>query len=168
MKSARLVPAAIAAVALLGACSPMPSTAAVVEGTRISEADVERTVVGCAAAVNVEPAQVKRGVIAQILTMGEVSKYLLADAGVEEAMVDQIAAQDDSSKQMLANVDCAPLVRAQGWQTLLSQAAGADILDQIAAVDVQLNPRYGTWAPSSQSLFLESGSMSVLGGDTQQ
>ena len=50
MKLKLLVPAAVAAVALLAGCSPTAGTALVVDGTRYSESDVTQIVNGCAEA----------------------------------------------------------------------------------------------------------------------
>lgn len=162
MKLTRLtaVVAGSAAAILLGACSPLPGTAVSVEGVTISENTIEAAVNGCASALNVETSDLNRIGIVQILTMGEVSKVLLADAGLTDEMIDQAASSNAELQQMLTDKDCAPLVRAQVWQGFLSQTAGEDILGQLQGVDVQMNPRYGRWSPDETQLFVQSGSLS--------
>lgn len=163
MKLTRLtaVVAASAAAALLGACSPLPGTAVAVEGVTISENSIEAAVNGCASALNVETTDLNRVGIVQIMTLGEVSKVLLADSGVTDELIDQAAAASAEMQQMMGHADCAPLARAQVWQGFLSQAAGEDILEQLQGVDVQMNPRYGRWSPDETQIFSQSGSLST-------
>lgn len=171
MKPSRLVPA-VAALALLAACSPMPGTAAVVGSTTYTETTLTKMVNGCAAALGTTPDKLSRRGIVQNLVIGGVFDTIAASTGktVSTADVDTMVPQAlQSGAAMLANADCAPLARAATKSALLQQISDQDLLQKaLLETSVQMNPKYGTFEPTTTGLFGESGSLSVLAADAQQ
>lgn len=165
MKLIRVV-TAVAAVALLGACSPMPGTAAVVNGTTISEADIDRALVGCAEALGTtKDAFVRQGAV-QTMALGSIFDKLASDfGGFDDAKVDELGKQQGGDQAaMLNNEDCRPLARQSIKVGLLQQLDQNAIMAAFKTADVQLNPRYGRWNPTDTSIF-GSSSISVPAGE---
>lgn len=171
MKFRRLVPA-VAAVAMLAACSPAPGTAAVVGSTTYTEKALTKMVNGCAAALKTTPDKLSRRGIVQNLVIGgvfdtvaEIHGQPIADADVDK-MVPQAL---ENGAAMLANPDCVPLARAATKSALLQQVGDSALLKQaLNETTVKLNPRYGTYEPSTTNLFGDSGSISVLAKNAQK
>lgn len=166
MKLIRLVPA-VAALTLLAACSPMPSTAFVVDGETVTEKQVAAAMEGCGEALGVGVDQFSRSGVVRTLLFGGIFDSLANQmGGVTDEQIDQIVVQQDPSAQaMLDNEACRPLARANGKIALLQQLDQTMLLSALQGADVELNPRYGRWQPSEQSLFIDSGSLSVKAGE---
>lgn len=166
MKLTRVI-TAVAAVALLGACSPMPSTAAVINGTTVSEADVDRALEGCAEALGTtKDAFVRQGAV-QTMALGSVFDQLADDfGGFDDAQIDELGNQQGGEQAaMLANEDCRPLARQSIKVSLLQQLDQTAVMAAFADADIELNPRYGRWNPTDTSIF-GSSSISVPAGET--
>lgn len=101
MKLTRMVPA-VAAVAMLAACSPMPSTAVIVDGTTTTEAQVTQAMEGCAEALGVSIDQLSRRGVVQTLLFGGIFDSLASQlGGVTDEQVDAIVLQQDASAQAM-------------------------------------------------------------------
>lgn len=165
MKLTRLVPV-VAAVALIAGCSPMPSTAAQVGDTRITESQLDADAASCES-VGITSAQVSRGQLVQAELLGAIAEELAAMNGVtvsdEEALALLQTNSPDSSA--LGDPECAR-VAAQSAKLQLVVTAMGDNADlnalqqQFESVEVQLNPRYGVWDPAGSGVT-GTGSLSV-------
>lgn len=160
MKLMRLVPA-VAAVALLAACAPSPSTAVVVDGTTYTEAAITQVSKDCAQALGIEYSQIKRSAVVRTFILGGLFDKMakMGDQPVSEESMDAYIRQNDPT--MLSNAGCVPLARASAKGNLLSQADPAGLQAAMAALDVKLNPRYGTWQPKIDAPFTDDGSLSI-------
>ncbi|MDO5675980.1 MAG: hypothetical protein Q4G35_00565 [Propionibacteriaceae bacterium] len=158
MKLTRLVPAAVAAVALLAGCSPTPGTALVVDGTHYTEGQVSEIVDGCAEALDITPDQIRRSGVVGTLLLGKLFDSLVTDTS--EADI-QAMAEQFQAEQLFDVEACKPLALANIKTQLLGTVGNDDvILEAASALDVQLNPRYGKWDPASGTLLYPSGSLS--------
>lgn len=158
MKLMRLVPA-VAAVALLAACSPTPGTALVVEGNRYTENDITQIVDGCAEALNIPAEQMRRqGVVGTLLLGGMFDTF---QADITDDDLQTVGAQDmPGSEQLFSVEDCKPLAAANVKVQMLSQLDQQFVTEAAQKLDVQLNPRYGKWEPNTPQLLNTSGSLS--------
>lgn len=158
MKITRLVPAAVAAVALLAGCSPTPGTALIVEGTRYTERQIDEMVAGCAEALEVPVDQIRRAGVVGTLALGGV--FDTFDAEITDEQIKEAAAQM-GSQQLFAVESCRPLALADTKIQMLGSLDQQAVMAGAAELDVQLNPRYGQWTPESPNLIDPSGSLSV-------
>ncbi|AQP47970.1 hypothetical protein BW730_11215 [Tessaracoccus aquimaris] len=158
------VATAVAAVALLGACSPTSGTAAVVDGRVLTTTEVENTVAGCASAIGVDKSQVNRSVIAQSLVLGRALAPLID--GFDQMPDDQILQVGQGigidTTPLLANADCNEFGRAAVLTNSLLQSLGAQgVAQALADTDITVNPQYGRFDPAQATLFTSTGSLSV-------
>lgn len=163
MKLIRLVPV-VAAVSLLAACSPAPSTVAVVNGERITSEDLQRTLDGCAE-VGYGTDVVPRKAHVMYLTAGELMRQLAAGHGFElnSGEVRAVAAQNNPP-ELLANEDCAELVFAGSALSLMLENFTEDeLVAELSQADVEVNPRYGRW-DADQLGLTGDGSLSINTG----
>lgn len=161
MSLARLV-VPVAALVVLAGCSPSPSTAANVAGTVITESALSETVDGCAELGVVQ----SRQTMLNVLVVGEVAKEAARLMGVQidQAAIDEAAAADPQITALMANPGCAKAVETNLVVSLLVPKVDQQkLMDQIAGIDVKLNPRYGQWDPATASVG-GSGSVSVPAG----
>lgn len=158
MKFTRLVPAAIAAVALLAGCSPTAGTALVVDGTRFTEAQIDEISAGCAEALEIGPDQIRRAGVVGTLILGKVFDSFGTEV-VEQDL--QALSEQQGSGQLFSNAACKPLAIADAKIQLMGSLDEATVLQAASGLDVQLNPRYGKWQPESGALIDPSGSLSV-------
>ena len=108
MKLTRVVPA-VAAMAMLAACSPTAGTALVAGGQTVTEADLTRMTESCTQIVGQE---IARADIVKILIMGSVFDELAVSAGqdVTEDQIAQMAGEILSSGDAMMNdADCRPV-----------------------------------------------------------
>lgn len=161
----RVVPL-VAAAALFAGCSPMPSTAAQVGDTRISESQVDGVVAGCES-VGIGPNQVDRNTLVMSEILGAVAEEIAADLGHsvtdEEALA--VLRQTSGDSPVLRDPECARIAAAGSKLQILVSKLGEDadmaVLQQMFEdVDVELNPRYGRWDPAGDGVT-GTGSMSV-------
>lgn len=164
MKLTRLIPAAVAAVALLAGCSPTASTALQVNGTTITENQIDSYARGCAEALGIDEGQILRKALVQTVLMGEIMSPLLTDAGVTDEQVDAYAAQQGGeTAALIKNEECRPFGRTNLRVAIVSQtldqATWTQLLDKST---VTLNPKYGRFDPEgTQSILTDSGSISI-------
>jgi hypothetical protein len=162
----RVVPA-VAAMAMLAACSPTAGTALVTGGQTISEADLTRMTESCTQIVGQE---IARGDIVRILIMGTVFDELATSAGqdVPEEQLTELAGEILSNGDAMMNdADCRPVAVGAVKNQLLSEVDPESALDVLKGLNVQMNPRYGRFTPGEDALFATTGSLSVP-ADAQQ
>lgn len=165
MKLFRAIPA-IAAVALLGACSPMPSTAIVVNGTSFSNAQVEGIADACNQVIKQD--EISPELVVQVFIIGAIFDQMAKDEGqaITDEQVDAVVVQQIQVGQtMLNDKECAPFVRNFVKATTLSDADQALVKAARTQVAVEVNPRYGRWDPLS-GLNPQTGSISIVPGAT--
>ncbi|WP_139650869.1 hypothetical protein [Tessaracoccus massiliensis] len=158
MKLTRLVSAA-AAVVLLAGCSPTPGTALVVDGTRYSENQITQISEACAEAMNISAEQMnRRGIVGTLLLGGLFDSF---GADITDDQLQELGAQQGPESEQLFTVDeCRPLALADVKVKMLGQLDQQFLFDGANGLDVQLNPRYGKWEPTSPELIDMSGSLS--------
>ncbi|MDF1488741.1 SurA N-terminal domain-containing protein [Tessaracoccus caeni] len=160
MKLTRLVPA-VAALALLAACTPAPSTVALVGGTPVTAADLQRSIDGCAElGITTQQLPVKQHVL--LLAAGELVDQAAEARGFEVSDGElKSLAEQNGSADLLGNEECAKLAYPGVKLTLLGQAAGQDeLIAELKAIEVDVNPRYGEWDAEALGLA-GSGSLSL-------
>lgn len=160
MKLTRLVPA-VAALALLAACTPAPSTVALVGGTPVTAADLQRSIDGCAE-LGITTEQLPERRHALLLAAGELVDQAAEARGISVSDGELTAlAEQGGFADLLGNEECAKLARPGAMLGLLSQAVSQDeLIAQIQGIDVEVNPRYGEWDVETLD-FVGSGSLSL-------
>lgn len=162
MKLTRLVPVAVAAVALLAGCTPTSGTAAVVDGARLSEARVGEIIDGCIAASGGTEENFPRRAVVQNFLVARLFDRVAAEAqDVTTEQLKQIAQQQYPT--FMADDACAELAIDSTKVGFLEQVDRNHVIGEAAAADVELNPRYGAWNPRAEGLF-DSASLSVPAG----
>ncbi|MFT3888971.1 MAG: hypothetical protein QM713_12525 [Arachnia sp.] len=165
MKLTRVVPA-VAAMALLAACSPTAGTAVVIDGTAISEAHLSSAIEACKPILGPE---LSRGAVVHVLIMGAVFDKMIESLGqpVTDEQLDELANEmyPATGTAMLASEGCREVGLAAIKNELLPQVDAAAAMTALRSLDVQMNPRYGKFTPSEEGLFVESGSLSVPSTD---
>lgn len=160
MKLTRLVPVA-AALSLLAACSPAPSTVALVGDTRITTEDLQRSVDGCAElGLTTEMFPEKQHVV--FLAAGELVRQAAEAHGItiSDGEWRALAGQGQFAGA-LGNEDCSGLAYPGAAMTLLTPQVGEEqIVSELRSIDVQVNPRYGHWDAESLGL-IGNGSLSL-------
>ena len=161
MKLTRIIPVVAAALAL-GACSPSASTAAVLGGEVITEASVDAALAGCAEALSIDTSQLVRQGAVQTMALASVFDSVVAQFGefTDEQVEELGTSQGGQQADMLANEDCHRLALDSVKVSLLGQLDQQVVTQALTAADIEVNPRYGRWNPTSQNLF-DSASISV-------
>lgn len=163
---------AVGVVTLLAVagCSRPPSSAAEVGDTTITSATVDSTVTGVAQALGADPAEINRKAVFASLVQGAVVQEVvttqqqagrtdLAPTGPDRTAVVQAQPQ---LQQLLTVPEAVPLAEALIDFTVVQQRMGSEAFQEAYfAVPVEVNPRWGTWDPSSQEGLTGTGSLSV-------
>ena len=158
MKPARLAPLLV--VALVG-CSPSPTVAAQVGDTTISTARVADIVKDCPA---VGPTEVTDSLALQTLIHAEIFRQVAAITKIElneNEMVASLKADQNFGPFLAEHPACTDLLMPQAASMVLGAKGKPEQLDAaLGQVNVELNPRYGTW--SKEKVGIEgSGSLST-------
>lgn len=162
----RVVPL-VAAAALFAGCSPMPSTAVQVGDTRVTEAQVDRVVVGCES-VGIGPDQVDRRTLVMSEILGAVAVEIATE--LDQTVTDEealaVLRETAGESPALNDPECARIAAAGSKLQILVTKLGDDadiamLQEMFEAVPVDLNPRYGQWDPAGEGVT-GTGSMSVL------
>ena len=167
MKLTRVVPA-VAAMAMLAACSPTAGTALVVDGQSVSEADLTRMADGCSQILGQE---IPRPDVVKILIMGHVFDGLAASSGqaIEDDQLKTVAGQMlTNGDAMVGDPDCGPVALAAIKNQMLAEVDQEAALAVLKGLDVQMNPRYGRFTPGEDALFATTGSLSVPAADAAE
>ena len=163
--SARLGAVAAVAALTLGACAtPGGSTAIQVEDQRMSLGQLEDAANACAAPLGF-PQQAMDVQIRTLALQGLIGRVLVEDNNYtfSDAQIRQVL-KEQQVEAALDAPDCAPLIRDVGAFFLAATKVGADEgIKQISAMDVQVNPRIGTWDAERLALLNTNGSLSKVG-----
>jgi hypothetical protein len=149
----------LAALALTG-CTTSPSTAYTVNGKTVTIAQLWESVDACAAATGVPSEEIWRDIGAYSVR-AEVAQVIMDARGISfsEAELASIV-QNGAGNHALADPTCkAVMLGGASWE-MLSFRLGTDEFDAaVREIDVEVNPRYGYWDPTS-GRALGSGSLS--------
>ncbi|QIK71604.1 hypothetical protein G7070_04095 [Propioniciclava coleopterorum] len=156
-----LAVAAIAALALTG-CTSWPGSGGKVGTTRIPDEKVVRTAEVMTAATGAASTDALRSA-AFDLTLGEASRQVVAANGIEFTPADKAAE--------VANSASAQAIIAAGGQEWADAVATTSLaidrlgderfLTGLRGLDIQINPRYGTWSPEQFRMLDSSLSKSI-------
>lgn len=148
---------ALAAVTLTG-CSQPPTAAAVVEGVRVSDSTVRQTA----------PALVAAGLTGAESASSDATRGLvLGEASRQIAALEDVPVSDGEVAQMQANVQELAAAAAtdggaewaNGWaytQVVLMKLGEEKYLNDLAALDIEVNPHYGTWDAANVAIVSSS------------
>lgn len=145
----KVVTAVLIAVLALGACSARPGTAAVVDGRTITEAELA----AAATELNVFLNLASTDVLAMLILVAPRAEVATengltySDDTVQQALADAYANAGHPAPARFAE---STLVAARSIlldQQLSQSQFAAEVRERAAGMDVELNPRYGTWTP---------------------
>lgn len=170
MKLNRLthVLAAGAAIALVAGCSPSTATAAVVNGEDIRESRLDAVIDGCSAVgALTEGPDLRRSVLENLIVMEgahEVARQ--QDLDISQDQINELLQTNAGLSTFLQDEDCGDYIRGDAHTFLvLQQVDSQSFLQAIQDMDIQVNPRYGTWntdtSPDSQNPLGIIGSGSI-------
>lgn len=172
MKLKGLVPlaAAGAAVVLIAGCSPAPGLAAQVEDRTISLAALEETIESCTEA-GAQWATVPDQEILSSLVLMQSAKALSDQnqLGITDEDATLSFQQNPGAARMADFEACWEYNRdSVFFSAVLEELTVPTFLEQLAELDVQLNPRFGEWQvnptdPQNPVGIGGSGSLSVTG-----
>lgn len=165
----RALPALAAAGALIltmsGCAGGSGSDAVVIDGDRVSVAEVERTAEAVAKSVRGEDATLRdqqlvvAALVTQALAQGAAEK---AGHPIAPSDRDAALASIPGGTQIAEVADARPYAEAVGDVVYAQQAYGAEaIAAQQVSTRIEVNPRYGSWDNKQMSLVAGTGSLSV-------
>ena len=148
MKKLTLIAAGLAvAAATLTGCTPPPSAAAVVEGVRVPVSTVDAGVPAIVMALQETPARAQQ-VIAFTLAQGEVANVIAArhNLTVSDADISAALATLPSAAALADMEGGEPIIHALIRTNIVVERLGESVfLAEMPSVDVEINPRFGTW-----------------------
>lgn len=165
----RALPALAAAGAIIltlsGCAGGSGSDAVVIDGERVSVAEVERTAEAVAQSVRGEDATLRdeQLVVAALVTQA-LAQGAAEAAGQPIAPADRDAALSSipGGMQISEVTDARPYAEAVGDVVYAQQALGSEaIAAQQVHTRIEVNPRYGTWDNQQVSLVGGTGSLSL-------
>lgn len=157
---------AIAALALTGCSSP--ATAVVVNGTEITERQIDRISEGCSTVYANTANDLRRDVVNNML-LGELGASVARANGVQitEAERLQFLQTTTAGQTMLGDDECAKMADGLAMYLLAMDRVGQEAFVAAAQeVEVTLNPRYGVW-DSAQGSVAGTGSLSELAPNSE-
>lgn len=156
----RLAVPIVAATLLIG-CVPNGSTAFTVDGTRVSERQINAATSGCATVTKDNPGELRTSMLNSVLAGGAGEKIAAATStAVTQQERDEYLSSTTQGQAMLTDPECAKV--ANGLATyliVLDRIGDTDFAAALKQLQVQVNPRYGTWDPE-QGGAVGSGSLS--------
>ena len=154
MKTVRTLAAALAVAALaLTGCTTPPAAAASVEGVRVANETVTATG-DVLVSVGANPA-VSSKQAASDLTLGEASRQIAAQTGTEVGDDERAAilAVNAGASTVASTPQGAAWGEAVTTTYLLIEKLGEEAFaEKVQALDITVNPRYGTWEPERLTL----------------
>lgn len=147
---------AIGAITLTG-CSRPPSAAAVVEGHRIPDSKAQEVGTVLASSGLVDPANA--GAMATLfLAIGEASSIIADENGMEitDADLDALIAQDQSLTAVAGSDPGLDWARSYALVNTVANARQEQFTTDLQQLDIEINPRYGTWDPEAGQLVSSS------------
>ena len=159
----------VAGLLLVGCAAGTPSTAAVVNGTSVTESEVTRWANGCAPAFQSTAAAVRPSMVNAAL-QGALADTIAASKNITITDADRVrgAGSMQDADLLMKDPDCADAVLAVSSLIFVADKLGTEAFTQaIAEAQVEVNPRYGTWSAASVGLSGASGSLSATDPDFQ-
>ena len=157
MKLARLAPVLL--IALVG-CSPSPTVAALVDDSSIPQQRVTDLVESCPL---VGQTEITDPLALQMLINMEVFHAAADDAGIEldeKELRTMMLADEDFGPFLAQQPACGDLLLPEVTFSALQATADPEKLNAaLDEVEIEVNPRYGTWADGQG--IVGSGSLSV-------
>lgn len=156
--------AALAALALTGGmltgCSSSPTTAATVNGTTITRDQVEQAYAGASQVLG-DANQLSKAEVLTVMIQSVVAEDVAQRIGYTITNGDRDA---KLSAAALAVPQARPFVYDVADTNLVAARVGtASLTNSIKAADVRINPRYGSWQPStSVAVVAGTGSLSQV------
>lgn len=139
--------AAGAAVALIAGCSPAPSMAAQVEDRTISLATLDGLIDSCVDAGLPWDTEPKGAILSSMVLME--ATHIVAEErnlGITNEDANVVFQNRMNAEQLAPHQECADYARDSGFLDLvLAEVSLDDFLQDIAAMDVVVNPRFGEW-----------------------
>ena len=164
MSAARAIAAVVSVVALAGCAVPSGGTAFDVNGTTISNRDVNQAATDCAKLVGSTPDKI-RTQVATMYLQGLIAQQVAAANGVSVSDSEKAAiAKSQNLKPLMDGSACQSAVGT--WLTIavLQQKMGAQkLVSEANKLTVKVNPIYGPFKASNLSLPGGSGSLSNEG-----
>lgn len=164
MSAARAIAAVVSVVALAGCAVPSGGTAFDVNGTTISNRDVNQAASDCAKLVGSTPDKIRT----QVATM-----YLQGLIAQQVAATDKVAISAGEKTAVVSSQNLGQLMDGSACQAavetwlniaVLQQKIGAQkLLADAQKLTIQVNPIYGPFQASNLSLPGGSGSLSGVG-----
>lgn len=131
--------AVLAAAVVLGGCAQSPSNVAVVDGTPIS---AERYETAVAAMRQVDP-QVRPDVVLTVLVQGEIAARVADEQGITITEGDRRRA---TPTELTGRPELAAIAGDVADVRFVAGTVGEEqLVQRLAAADVQVNPRFGRW-----------------------
>lgn len=138
--------AGVGVLALSGCSTPAPSSAAVVNGTTLTQAQVEQTAQALSNATQQDLAQSTQAVLTNEV-LGQVATKVAAENKITLDSAARTAALDDQLTALRSNPALTALVDRYADVQVVSKKLGYDaFVTACQKVPVQVNPRYGTWS----------------------
>ena len=164
-KAVRFIAAGTVAAALaLSGCASSPSSVAVVDGTMITEREVSEANAVVASVIGADERQTRKKVALDFI-MGAAAAQVAERTGVTITDADRAAliATDQAATRVAQDPAGRAWADAASTNILLIQQLGEEkVRAELEAVDVQVNPRYGSWDAQVLGLTEGTGTMSTL------
>lgn len=159
----RLMAGLVAAMLLLTGCtSGNPDLAATVKGVDIRETTLDKVSASVATLLQADPRQY-RVLILEALIQGQVAQQVATQAGVEitDADLQGVFGTSSELSSFYADPDAREVAVAVAQRELVASKLGSAEFTALAQqVPVVLNPRYGTWSATTNSMLGNTGSLS--------
>ena len=153
-----LIALVVAGMLALSGCSGQnPSHAATVDGTVIPVAEVEAALPALTPYLQTPSA----GAVASLLVVSRVGTVIAEQQGLEFSADERQVAMTALPAGLADEPSLAGFVADYVTTVLVSQALGQEeFLQAAAAVEVEVNPRFGSWDPTTVSVVPGTGSLS--------
>lgn len=151
----------VAAISLTG-CSGSPGDAAIVEGVRLPEATVETAHQAYVRAASLKPDEARLSVVT-VLIQDQIARQLGARDGIatDQASLDKAIAGMQLTPLLAAGPEGKKLAEAAARVQIVGSKLGDKFPVEAGKLDIELNPRYGTWDKAKVAVSGTSGSLSA-------
>lgn len=147
----------LSGAAVLGGCAQNGSTVASVDGTRITRSQLDQSMSG-ARQLSQTGQQPSSGQVLTIMIRGQIADQVARQRGIQISQADR---DKQLNPAVLQVADARDLAYALADTQIVVNAVGQDGFKKaLAAADVSVNPRFGTWDPK-QTFGVQSGSGSL-------
>ena len=164
-KAVRFIAAGTVAAALaLSGCASSPSSVAVVDGTMITEREVSEANAVVASVIGADERQTRKKVALDFI-MGTAAAKVAERTGVTITDADRetLIGTDAAATRVAEQPAGRAWADAAATSILLVQELGEEkVRTEMESVDVQVNPRYGSWDAQVLGLTEGTGTLSTL------